>query len=103
MRNWTADKIDLDYLLDSGLLYKINQLFLHPFGMAMTVKVDEQGSKRMDFKDCRESPETLLLDAGTMERGEAKYADFRDEFGGRQITRRQRKLGWATQQSLGKS
>lgn len=96
-RDWKTEPLSIDYVLDSGLLFKINQLFLHPFGIALTIKVDEQGEKRWDFKDCREAPETLLLDDGTFDRGEDKYTQFKDSFGARQIDRRQRFLGWGTQ------
>lgn len=97
-RNWAKDEINLDYLLESGLLFKINQTVLHLFGIAMSVKVNRQtGEKQINFVDSRQAPEELIFQENVFETGESKYQRFREEFGGKQISRRQSKLGTGCQ------
>lgn len=93
-RNWAKDEVNLDYLLDSGLLFKINQTVLHLVGIAMSIKVNrETGEKQLSFVDKRDAPEELIFPESVFESSEAKYQGFREEFGGKQISRRQSKLG----------
>jgi len=95
--NWAKDKLSIEYLIDSGLLFEINRTILHLFGIALVVKSDEKGVKRFDFKDCRSEPETLLFDKNTIEAGALKLRRFLEEFGWSQDERRCRKLGWGCQ------
>jgi hypothetical protein len=94
---WATRPVDIDFVIDSGLLFEINHTVLHPLGLAMTVKVDEQGNKRWAFKDCRVGPEQLVFDQATMEMGKEKLGRFLTEFGGEQMHKRRKKLGWACQ------
>lgn len=97
MRDWNSDTIDVDYLMDSGLLFKINQTVMHLFGIGIGVKTDSVGEKSFAFIDSREQPEKLVFNEASFELGESKYQRFREEFGGNQITQRQHKLGCACQ------
>ncbi len=92
-RDWKSDPIDIDYLIDSGLLFKVNQTVFHLFGIALSVKVDKEGTKSWSFIDAREEPEDLTFDERVFETGELKYQNFRRDFGGNQINRRQQHLG----------
>lgn len=96
-RNWQAAPLDIDFLLDSGLLFEINRTTLHILGIALTVKVDGEGKKRFELKDCRSEPERLVYDKGTQELGKEKLRSFMAAFGGKQLDRRRAKLGWAYQ------
>ncbi len=97
MRNWAEDTVDLDYLADSGILFKINQTVSHLFGIGFGLSVDSAGKKCLAFVDCRKTPEDLVFTEANFELGEGKYQRFREAFGGSQIMRRQEKLGCACQ------
>lgn len=40
-------KMDIATFIELGMLQEINRLFLHPLGMALSVKVDEDGKHTM--------------------------------------------------------
>lgn len=96
-RDWANDPLDMDYLVDSGLLFKINQTVTHLFGIGIGIKTGEDGKKTFAFADSRKKPEDLVFSEGAFEMAESKYERFRDEFGGSQIVRRQQVLGSACQ------
>lgn len=66
------------FLVDTGLLFEINRAVLHPFGIAMAVTVQDDGSYETSFSllDDRADPEGWVFDAATFAEGEAKYAAF---------------------------
>ena len=93
-RDWAKDELSLEYLLDSGLLFKANQTIFHLFGFALSIRTNrETGEQTIGFVDNRATPENMTFPESVFERGEEKYAAFRDEFGGRQMNRRRNKLG----------
>jgi hypothetical protein len=96
-KNWKQAKLDIDFILDSGLLFEINRQFMHPLGIAMTVRIDENGQKTWAFKDYREEPESVKFDNNTLTSGRLKYETFMKAFGFAQMAKRERKLGVSTQ------
>ena len=98
MRTWESDQLDVEYLADSGLLFKINQTVTHLFGIGVGIRVDAAtGAKTLAFIDARDRPQDLVFNESSFEAGEGKYQRFRAEFGANQIMQRQEKLGCATQ------
>ena len=86
------------FLLDSGLLYSINLTLLHPLGMAMEIKFNDDGTKEFGgIWDYRDDPEGLLFEDDTMEEGMEKFSKFMDEFGNQKLQERQDKLGFIIQ------
>jgi hypothetical protein len=68
-------------LVDSGLLFEINRVFLHPIGLALSVEVpdapEDQGeTMEVRIWDCREDPEGIYFEAGTFWEGAMKWAAF---------------------------
>lgn len=87
----------MDYLIDSGLLFKINQTVMHLFGIGMGATTDSAGRKVLAFVDKRSEPEEMVFNESAFGGGEAKYQRYREAFGGQQISRRQDKLGCGCQ------
>jgi len=45
-----------------GYLQEVNRLFLHPLGLALDVKIDEDGTETLgDVWDARDNPEGILF------------------------------------------
>ncbi len=97
MPDWKTRDIDVDYLIDSGLLFEINRTILHLFGIAVTARTDAQGRKSLGFKDMRSEPEKLVFDKATVEMGTTKLQKYLKEFGHGQMNRRIKHHGKATQ------
>lgn len=96
--NWAERSADFKFLADSGLLFEINRSILHLFGLALTLKQDENGVITLgELKDCRSQPETLLFDQATYTIGNDKLKAFMMEFGNRQLERREAALGFGCQ------
>lgn len=94
---WANRPVDIDFLIDSGLLFEINREVLHPLGVRMVVRVDAQGNKTWAFKDLRDTPEAQVFDKGTLELGRRKFVRFMHAYGSRQLKRRTKKIGQAVE------
>lgn len=96
-QEWQDRELDVDFVIDSGLLFEINRSVLHLFGIGLVVKPD----KTFGFKDLRVEPEKLVFDKPTLEMGTTKLRRFLKEFGHRQMDRRAKRHGqscqWAPQ------
>lgn len=95
--NFRSDEIDIDYIIESGLLFEINRTIFHLFGMALTVKIDEQGKKQWSFKDLRERPEEAHFSPEVFRQGKKKLEKFLSEFGRAQVSRRSYCMGASCQ------
>jgi len=100
---WLEKSLDIDFILDSGLLFHLNHSVFHPLGIAMTIKVDDKGNKQWGFKDNRNEPESVVFDKNSLELGKLKLERFMREFGDKQISRRERRLGWGCQPLISKN
>ncbi len=98
--NWAQRPLDVEYLLDSGLLFEANRAVFHRFGMALVVERPPGAPARLVLVDRRESPGTLAFDAATWARGLAKFAEFMATYGDAQRKRRTMALGWDCQQGV---
>jgi len=87
------------FLIDSGLLFTINQQLLHPLGMAMEIKFNDDGTKEFGgIWDYRDDPQGLLFDEETLKHGLDKLATFMEEFGTAKLEERQKTLGFLVQE-----
>lgn len=91
--DWASCPLDASYLVDSGLLFEINRLFLHPFGIGLTVKQNEQGKGVIGLKDSRPEPGDLVFGKEALEENRRKFVRFLRAYGSKQMSRRERKLG----------
>lgn len=87
-----TDKVDGQYLINSGLLFMINWCLLNPVGLALCV-----GKDGLTLKDCRDNPDSLVFDKATAKKALRKCRDFQNKFGSKQNQKRVAKLGWDTQ------
>lgn len=81
-----------DYLLRSGLLFEINRRVLHPFGLAMSLEVDEETDKptkyfNVKLWDSTEDPEGIIFTDEMFESGRTKFQTFKDVHKKRLATR----------------
>lgn len=93
MSEWMQKPLDIQYLLDSGLLFEINRSILHMLGIALTVKKNEEGELRLELKDSRLRPDELIFSEEIFEQGKAKREAFMKNFGYEQIRVRQKVYG----------
>ena len=96
-QQWLEKPADIQFLLDSGLLFVINREVLHPLGLALIAKKDEQGKVGLAVKDGREKPEELLFANPVRDACQLKLRQFMKAFGHTQMHKRRKALGWACQ------
>lgn len=96
-QDWKERKLDPIFLLDSGLLFEINRQFLHPVGLALTVRKGNNGQLEIGIKDGRLTPDEMIFTPETYEAGCAKIKEFLENFGYEQMRKRENKLGWGVQ------
>lgn len=85
-------EIPLRTLLDDGLLFEINRRVLHPFGMALTLCLEDDhpdgepvSVKLMSTGD----PDGIVFTPGTFTEGESRFEAFMEREGlGRMAARR---------------
>jgi hypothetical protein len=89
----------IKFLLDSGLLFEINRSVLHPLGLALAVRMDEDGNCEFDgLWDSREDPEGIIFDDEVLEEGTSKYMKYLDKEGHDKLIKRYDLLGYVRQE-----
>lgn len=97
-QDWINRPADVQYLLDSGLLFEINRQIMHPCGLALSVKKnDADGAMSLQIKDSRLEPERLHFDKETYRIACEKWNKFKRSFVWPQMDKRAKKLGWSCQ------
>ena len=86
--------VGMSFLVDSGLLFKINLETLHPLGMALQVDPDTNECEIWDYRD---DPEGLLFDAEAYEHGQQKIDRFFGEFVQERLALREKTTGFIIQ------
>lgn len=94
-RNWQGDPLNIDYLVESGLLYELNRTVLHPVGVSLVV---DETTNTLGLLDFRSNPEAAAYSATNVAANAKKYLTFMMEFGQGQEDRREEKLGKARQE-----
>jgi len=92
------------FLADSGLLFELNRLVLHPLGLALVLQVDDDGVHTLSgLWDNRDDPEGICFAEETYAEGAEKFATFkRDNFVPR-LPHRFHALGYIVQGQPGAS
>jgi hypothetical protein len=66
------------FLADTGLLFELNRLVLHPLGLALVMSVDDAGNHTLaGIWDNRDDPEGIAFAADAYANGEEKSAAYR--------------------------
>jgi len=99
-QNWIEKKLDAMFLLESGLLFEINRQFMHPLGLALAVRKNNNGLLEIGIKDGREKPEEMLFTKEVYEAGSLKLKEFLQDFGYEQMHKREKVLGWGVQSNF---
>jgi hypothetical protein len=84
------------FLLETGLLFKINHEILHPYGLALELEIGER-----DFTfgiwDYQNDPEGILYSEKLLKEGAIKLKKYEDETGSKRKITRIRILGFEVQ------
>lgn len=65
--------MDINEFREKGYLHELNRQFLHPLGLALEIKFDEDGNASIGgIWDYREDPEGIAFAAGTLSPEKAK-------------------------------
>jgi hypothetical protein len=97
IKDWDSRPVDVDFFIDSGLLFELNRQFLHPLGIALAVRAAADGQKTWAFKDHRARPGELTFSKDQLENGRRKFVRFLRAAGGKVMARRDRALGSSVQ------
>ena len=70
----------IKFLIDSGLLFEINRCVLHPLGLALAIKIEENGNMEFDsIWDRREDPSSFTFTEEAFEDGKSKLDRYYKE------------------------
>lgn len=87
-----------EFLINSGLLFEINRLVLHPYGLALAVSEGEGNEGKISLWDCRDDAEGVLFSTEAFAKGKEKLHNYRWKQGGeRAIERRLETIGYIIQ------
>jgi len=86
------------FFLENGILFELNRTILHPYGLALEVKQDDEGNWVFGgLWDYRDDPEGMLFAQELFEAGEDKWNKFQQEHK-KNIDSRLSTLGWIKQE-----
>lgn len=87
----------VQFLIDNGLLFEINRQVLHPLGLELHLRLnDENRLVGIDLLDNRPSPEPIYFSPEAFEEGRQKYERYMAEAGRRNMQKR-RQIGMVIQ------
>lgn len=84
-------------LVETGLLFKINREVLHPFGLAIVVEQEDDGTSRLKGVWSVEDPDGITFGPESLDDGERKLEAFMAREGRARAAVRQRALGYVVQ------
>lgn len=91
-----APAMDLREFLDAGFLQEVNRRFFHPLGLALSVKLNEDGTVELhNIWDGRDDPEGFTFEGWT-ETDQARGQVIEDELQ-RLLKVREERLGFGIQ------
>jgi hypothetical protein len=91
----------VDFLRDSGILFEINRQVLHPLGMELHLRPDDDGGiGGIDLEDNRGEADPICFTAEAFNEGRTRYEDYLAEHGRENIQKR-RRLGMVIQTGPG--
>ena len=99
MKKMIKENEAIKFLLDSGLLFEINRVVLHPLGMALGVRIEEDGTCKFDgLWDCRDEEEGIIFSDEVLREGTKKYNQYMVDEGISLKNKRYDKLGYICQE-----
>lgn len=99
MKKKTMNKNEaVQFLLDSGLLFQINNQLLHPIGLALSFRKVDDGFEFNGIIDDRKNPHKMVFDDEMLKNGFEKINKFMEEEGEKIIEKRLDKLGYLVQE-----
>lgn len=100
----TTKLIPIEHLLETGLLFEINRRILYPFGLAISLNVDDRLEKVLSI-DLLENddPEGFIFDEATFLECEIKFKDFMESYGKLRLSIRKSLIGFEEQISADQS
>lgn len=97
IKDWDRRPVDVDFFIDSGLLFELNRQYLHPLGIALAVRLAPDGTKSWAFKDARTSPGDLKFSPDQLENGRRKFVRFLRSHGSKVMRKREGAIGQSVQ------
>ena len=88
----------IKFLLDKGLLFEINRYVLHPLGLALAVKTDDEAFKFDGIWDRRDLEEGLRFDDEALKEGHEKHTKYMEKEGFVRLAKRYEQLGYIYQE-----
>ena len=87
---------------ESGLLFEVNRCVLHPLGLAISIKIEDDGTEKFaEIWDVRDSdPEGIVFDSETFLDGEKKINQYMENKGNTNLKIRQAKIGFIVQATV---
>ncbi|MBT8402621.1 MAG: hypothetical protein KJP18_02110 [Gemmatimonadetes bacterium] len=92
-------KIDnpVEFLIDNGILFEVNRQVLHPLGLELHFRLDDDGRiTAIDLLDNREGEQPISFAQGDFAAGRARYEKYLADHGRRTMQKR-RMLGMVIQ------
>ena len=86
------------FLRDAGLIFEINRKILHPLGMALEIKINDDGTEEFgELWDCRDDAEGIIYNKECFKSGLKKFKAYMKEQGNTILKSRMEKLGYLVQ------
>lgn len=86
------------FLRDAGLIFEINRKILHPLGLALEIKIEDDGTEKFgDLWDCRGDSEGIIYNDECFKSGLKKFQVYMKEQGNNILKSRMEKLGYLVQ------
>jgi hypothetical protein len=88
------------FLVESGLLFELNRRVLHPLGLAIEITLPEEpGNESGEIRlwDCRKDPEGIIFSDAGFADGLAKFTQYMNSQGTRQLVSRRACIGFRVQ------
>lgn len=87
----------VQFLVDNGILFEVNRQVLHPLGLELHFRLNEEGRiTAIDLYDNRNSPHPISFSPEAFDAGREKYEEYLNDHGRRNMQKR-RKLGMVIQ------
>ena len=87
----------VEFLVDNGILFEMNRQVLHPLGLELHFRLDDEGRvTAIDLLDNRRGEQPISFPPEAFAAGRARYEAYLGEHGRRNMQKR-RKLGMVIQ------
>lgn len=88
------------FLFETGLLFEINRRVLNPFGLNLTISIDDYDDNDLSLGpllDHREEDVGIIMSQDMLEDGIEQFAKFLKDFGQEKLNNRMKELGFIEQ------